>query len=97
MDLLIWGSLYRNSGEDREREDWDTTDQDMFERYITIGRIGSFPSYDFGIQLKWKQLQFLFDKHSSQEVSPLTVSTFSDSYAHSKYRRFSNTYSKWYN
>lgn len=92
MDLLIWGSLYRNSGEDREREDWDTTDQDMFERYITIGRIGSFPSYDFGIQLKWKQLQFLFDKHSSQEVSPLTVSTFAYSYAHSKYRRFSNTF-----
>ena len=49
IDLLVWGSAYRNSG-DRP--------------------IGKHPSYDFGLQLGYKGLQFMYDTHFSQVAAP---------------------------
>ena len=87
LDLLVWGSIYRNSGEERDyqaRTDLVTNAPDK----ITIGRIGDKPSYDFGIQLNWKGLQFLYDTHYSQVVSPFTMTTLANSYRRDEYKTF---------
>lgn len=71
VDILIWGSLYRNHGEKRGS--------------ITIGSTGEKPSYDFGIQLKWNDLKFMYDTHLSQVVAPYTISTLAKPYERDKY------------
>ena len=69
LDLLIWGSIYKNSGENSTPE--KRTDEYITPvPYVTIGRIGEKPSYDFGVQMNWKNLRFLYDTHFSQIVSP---------------------------
>lgn len=70
IDLLVWGSVYRNSGEGN------------------IGRIGKHPSYDFGLQLGYKGLQFMYDTHFSQVVAPFTMSLLALSYDHGRYRSY---------
>ena len=70
VDLLVWGSVYRNSGEGN------------------IGRIGSHPSYDLGLQLGYKGLQFMYDTHFSQVVAPFTMSLLALPYDHDRYRTY---------
>ena len=88
LDILIWGSIYRSSGEKMYFE----PEEDAFTGYltndVTVGRIGNKPSYDFGVQLKWKNLQFLYDTHMSQIVAPLTMSSLSKPYLYDKYRSY---------
>ena len=88
LDVLIWGSIYRSSGEKMYIE----PEEDAFTGYltndVTVGRIGKKPSYDFGVQMKWKNLQFLYDTHMSQVVAPLTMSTLSKPYLYDKYKSY---------
>ena len=88
LDLLIWGSIYKNKGEEREVEDRNDI-WGMPYPTVTIGRIGDKPSYDFGLQMKWNDLTFLYNNHFSQIVAPFTVTTLATSYAHDKYKTFS--------
>ena len=74
IDLLLWGSVYRNSGE------WRDT--------VRIGRIGNRPSYDFGLQVGYKGLQFMYDTHFSQVVAPFTMTSIALSYDHDRYRTY---------
>ena len=74
IDLLIWGSVYRNSGEQRDQ--------------IRIGRIGNRPSYDLGLQLGYKGLLFMYDTHFSQVVAPFTMSSLAMPYDHDRYRTY---------
>jgi len=85
FDVLVWGSIYRSGG---EKYDMPLSDDDFTSRTntVTIGRIGSQPSADLGIQLKWKGLQFLYDTHSSQVIPPLTMSTLAKPYQLEKFR-----------
>ena len=71
IDLLVWGSVYRNSG-----ERYDST---------RIGRIGEHPSYDFGLQLGYKGLLFMYDTHLSQVVAPYTFSQLAMPYDRDRY------------
>lgn len=87
LDLLVWGSIYKNKGEEREAPERDDI-YDMGTPYVTIGRIGDKPSYNFGIQLKWKDLTFLYDNHFSQIVAPFTITTLASSYDRDKYKTF---------
>ena len=64
IDLLVWGSAYRNSG-DRP--------------------IGKHPSYDFGLQLGYKGLQFMYDTHFSQVAAPFTMSSAAMPYDRERY------------
>ena len=87
LDLLIWGGLYKSSGETRRVEPNDvvyltTTDE------VKIGRIGNKPSYDFGIQLKWKDLQFFYETNFSEVVAPFGMTTLAKPYQYDKYRTF---------
>ena len=90
VDLLIWGSLYRNSG-----ECYDVTSERVGESQyampvdnIRIGRIGNRPNYDFGLQLGYKGLQFMYDTHFSQVVSPFTMTSLALSYDYDRYRTY---------
>ena len=87
LDLLVWGSIYKNSGESTDNPspvDYKGRPQGR----INIGRAGNSPSYDFGIQMKYKDLQFLYNTHFSQLVPPLTISTLGASYDYSAYKTF---------
>lgn len=93
LDLLVWGSIYRNSGQTMDAPAEMINDQwGIPEKEITVGRIGEKPSYDFGLQLKYKDLQLLYDAHFSEVIPPYSMSTLAKSYAHDKYRRI-NGYS----
>ena len=87
LDLLVWGSLYQNSGEKRNvtEEQKAESPLPMTFDYIRIGRIGNNPSYEFGVQLDWKGFQLLYDTHFSQVVAPYTTSTLGMSYDHDRY------------
>ena len=83
LDILAWGNLYRNGGEERI-----LSRGIYFGDTITIGRIGNKPSYDFGVQLSWKGLQLLYNSHFSQVVAPFVMSTMGATYKHDKYRTY---------
>ncbi len=74
IDLLVWGSVYRNSG-----EKYDS---------VRIGRIGNRPTYDFGLQLGYKGLQLLYDSHFSQVAAPFTMSSLALAYDYDRYRTY---------
>ena len=82
LDMPVWGSLYKNSGEEMKvpEERFDEDIYDMPYDHFKIGRIGNKPSHDFGIQLKWKDMQFLYDAQFSQIVAPFTMSTLAKTY-----------------
>lgn len=88
LDVLIWGSIYRSSGEKMYFEPEDDAYTGFLTNDVTVGRIGKKPSYDFGVQLKWKNLQFLYDTHMSQIMAPLTMSTLSKPYLYDKYKSY---------
>ena len=90
IDLLLWGSVYRNSGEQRDapgRRSEESTYNMPFD-HIRIGRIGNRPSYDFGLQLGYKGLQFMYDTRFSQVVAPFTMSNLALSYDYDRYRTY---------
>ena len=90
LDFLVWGSVYRSSGERR-----DVTDERKGESPyampvddVRLGRIGLRPTYDFGLQLGWKGFQFFYDTHFSQVVAPFTMTSLALSYDHDRYRTY---------
>ena len=88
LDLLVWGSLYKNNGEEMKvpEERFDEDIYDMPYDHFKVGRIGNKPSHDFGIQLKWKDMQFLYDARFSQIVAPFTMSTLAKTYDWDRYK-----------
>ena len=73
IDLLVWGSGYRNSGERYGDE------------FVRLGRIGNHPNYDFGLQLGWKGFLLMYDTHFSQKVAPYTMTSMTNSYDRERY------------
>lgn len=97
LDLLIWGSIYKNSGEKKNVEE-ERMEEDIYMMpldHFKIGRIGNKPSHDIGIQMKWKDLQFLYDAQFSQVIAPFTISTLAKTYDFDKYKTL-NGYSPSY-
>ncbi len=88
LDLIVWGSIYKNNGEEKDTPKDQTFYKKPNINKVTVGKIGNKPSYDFGVQLKWKNLQFLYDTHFSQVAAPYTISTFGAPYDRSSYRTF---------
>jgi iron complex outermembrane receptor protein len=90
LDMLVWGSVYRSSGEQRnvadERKGEGPYDMPLDE--VRLGRIGTPPTYDFGLQLSCKGLRFLYDTHFSQVVAPFTITSLALSYDHDRYRTY---------
>jgi iron complex outermembrane receptor protein len=90
VDLLVWGSVYRNSGEKYDVGDERSNESPygMPYDYIRLGRVGDNPNYEVGLQLDWKGLQFLYDVRFSQIVSPFTMTSLGISYDRERYRSF---------
>ena len=85
LDLLIWGNLYKAKGES-VYVPMEETGMKMMNGDVTIGGIGPRPSYDFGVQMKYRNLQFLYNSSSSQVISPFTMSYTFSPYTPDKYR-----------
>ena len=90
LDMLVWGSTYRSSGErfNVAGERVGESPYPMPVDNVRIGRVGSRPTYDFGMQFGWKGLQFLYDTHFSQVVAPFTMTSLALSYDHDRYRTY---------
>ena len=91
LDILIWGSLYKSGGEEvtfQGNEDDANSLINEPSSPITIGRIGNKPSYDLGVNLKWKDLQFQYNTRFSQIISPLTMSYFAEPYDIDRYSTY---------
>ena len=90
IDLLVWGSVYRNSGEryDVSNERIDESPYAMPVDHIRIGRVGNHPSYDFGLQIGYGGVQFMYNTQFSQVISPFTIASMALSYDHERYRTF---------
>ncbi|MBP5339426.1 MAG: TonB-dependent receptor plug domain-containing protein [Prevotella sp.] len=90
LDLLLWGSIYRSSGERRNVVDERIGESpySMPLDEVRIGHIGDRPTYDFGLQLAWKGLQFLYDTHFSQVAAPFSMTSLALSYDYDRYRTY---------
>lgn len=85
LDLLIWGSFYKATGE-KVYMPANKTALLLQGGDITIGAIGSKPSYDIGVSMKYKNLQFLYNTQFSQIISPLSMTYMFGPYDIDKYR-----------
>ena len=85
LDLLVWGSFYRATGE-KVFIPYEKTALFLNEGDITIGGIGKKPSYDIGIALKYKDVQFLYNTQFSQVISPMSMTYIFGPYDIDKYR-----------
>jgi len=88
LDMLIWGNLYRATGESFFIPS-EETGLGIGEGDVTVGAIGPKPSYDFGLQMKYKDIQFLFTTLFSQVQSPYTMTYTFSPYVFDRYRTFS--------
>ena len=90
VDLLVWGSAYRSSG-----EKYDVTSERTGESafgmpydHVRLGRVGDRPNYEVGVQLGWRGFQFLYDTRFSQFVAPFTLTSLALSYDRERYRTY---------
>ena len=86
LDLLIWGSIYSNKGQTMDAPP-EMKNDDFGIPYptVSINHIGEKPTFDFGVQMKYKDLQFLYNTHFAEKISPYSMSTMAKSYNHDKY------------
>ena len=88
LDVLIWGSIYGNSGETMPAPpEMANDDYGIPYPTVTVGRVGNKPSFDFGVQMKFKDLQLLYDTHFSEIIAPYSMSTLAKSYNHDNYTK----------
>ncbi len=87
LDVMVWGNLYKSSGEEKDIPGRRTIYNIGFDK-VKIGQINNKPSYDFGVSMKWKNLQFMYYTQFSQVRSPYTMSTLGAPYEYEKYRTF---------
>ncbi len=87
LDLLVWGNLYKAKGESVYVNAEDTGLK-VNSGDVTVGGIGPKPSYDFGVQLTYKNLQFLYTTMFSQVISPFTMTYNFSPYIFDNYRTF---------
>jgi len=91
LDLLLWGSIYKASGEQGSVPSEQVTDTEI-PNSVDVGRVGSKPTHDFGLQMRWRGLQFFYNTHFSQVVQPLTMSTLAQPYFHERYRTYNGIF-----
>lgn len=72
LDMIIWGNLYKASGE-KFYIPANQTGLKIADGDVNVGKIGPKPSYDIGVQMKYKNMQFLYNTAFSQIVSPFTM------------------------
>lgn len=86
LDLLVWGGIYSAKGERVNVPFEDTGMRLLSDGDVVVGGIGNKPSYDVGMSLKYKNLQFLYNTQFSQIRSPMTMTYLFSPYQIEKYR-----------
>jgi len=84
LDIMGWASIYRADGESYFVP-MDTRLYMLNDGNSTVGATGEKPTCDLGLTLKWKQLQFMYDYHFAQTVSPLTAGYSCSPYERNEY------------
>ena len=91
LDVLIWGSIYKSAGENFYVESPDNEEPTVIARTvgeITVAGFGNKPTYDMGINMKWKNMQFFYSSRFSQAVSPFTMSYLYQPYDLNRYSTY---------
>lgn len=88
LDLLVWGSIYKANGQEFEQEYEHFYATRKFHGDVTVGHIGSKPSYEFGVQLKWNNLLFMYNTHFSQVISPFSMGYIHLPYSVDNYKTY---------
>ncbi len=90
IDMLLWGSFYKAKGEKVFIPKEDTGLGKVYgnDGNAIIGGIGRKPSYDYGLSLKYKDLQFFYNANFSQVQSPLSFTFMYSPYDLEKYRTY---------
>jgi iron complex outermembrane receptor protein len=94
IDLLVWGNFYLAKGERRfvGKEDTGMGTVLGHDGYVTIGGIGSKPSYDIGAALKYRKIEFLYNTHFSQVQSPMTMTYLHSPYDINRYKTYNGAW-----
>ena len=87
LDLLVWGSIYYAEGQ-KFHLDANESALLLADGDLTVGGIGPKPSYDIGLQLKFKNLNFFYNSRFSQVISPATMTYTFAPYNLDKYRTY---------
>ena len=87
LDILLWGSFHLAKGE-KKHVDKEETGMRMTGGDITVGGIGSKPSYDIGTSIKYKNLQFLYNTQFSEIQAPMTMTHTFSPYDIERYKTF---------
>lgn len=87
VDFLLWASIYTAKGEKRYVEA-ENTGLGLYSGDAILGGIGNKPSFDIGLSLKYKNLQFLYNTQFSQVMAPLTTTYLFSHYDIEKYHTF---------
>jgi len=87
LDLLLWGSIFRSKGEKRYVP-CEETGLGMYDGDAIIGATGDNPSYDAGLQLNYKGVQFFYNTTYSQVKAPLSYSYLYTPYNYDEYKTF---------
>lgn len=87
LDLLVWGSIYQAKGQDYH-VDYQETGIGLEGGDVTVGGIGPKPTYDIGLQLKFRNLQFFYNSRFSQVISPMSMTYTFSPYTLDKYRTY---------
>ena len=90
LDVLAWLSAYRSKGEQRTVSEEHQSDivwgDTIFPvNTINIGRIGSRPNYDIGVQLTLRGWKLLYNVRYSQVVAPYTFASTAFAYDYDRY------------
>ena len=87
LDILFWGNIYTAKGERKDFKPSGANDDEAW-RKVTVGGIGKRPSFEFGTQMKYRGLNFLYSTQFSQIIAPLSVGTTSQPYTYDRYRTY---------
>jgi iron complex outermembrane receptor protein len=90
LDVLAWLSAYHSKGEQRtvgeEHQSNVVRGDTVFPvNTISIGRIGSRPNYDAGVQLTLRGWKLLYNVRYSQVVAPYTFVSTAYAYDYDRY------------
>jgi iron complex outermembrane receptor protein len=90
LDVLAWLSAYHSKGEQRtvgeeHQSNVVLGDAVLPVNTISIGRIGSRPNYDVGLQLTLRGWKLLYNVRYSQVVAPYTFASTAYAYNYDQY------------
>jgi len=90
LDILIWASGYKSDGQrfDVSGDDDETKLLQKNSGEIIVGGVGNKPSYDVGINMKWKDLMLMYNTRFSQLISPYTMSYLFSPYDVDRYKTY---------